>query len=254
MEGLRQSLHSHGYVRIPPKIFQLDPVTIQELRKEFDRLFHGHYETGIYPDEIHWRPALTKDNVTRELCNAWKASNVIAKIVCGEKLGQLAAALMGWSVVRIGQDDVLHKPPLSNAVGFHQDGAYISDNFVPSHDNCLTMWIALDDADQENGALQYAPGSHHWPYQSVGTVAESSFHFLNNENEKEPVVKRRCSYGTTEKCGGSSRKGSRRGDSLGRDSCSTSWTNGGPSSKFVAWQWTEHIQHTITKGFGSALN
>ncbi|KAG7366850.1 mitomycin antibiotics/polyketide fumonisin biosynthesis protein [Nitzschia inconspicua] len=187
MEGLRQSLHSHGYVRIPPEIFQLDPVTIQELRNEFDRLFHGHYETGIYPDEIHWRPALSKDNVTRELCNAWKASNVIAKIVCGEKLGQLASSLMGWSVVRIGQDDVLHKPPLSNAVGFHQDGAYISDNFVPSHDNCLTMWIALDDADQENGALQYAPGSHHWPYQAVGTVAESSFHFLHNENEKSPL-------------------------------------------------------------------
>jgi phytanoyl-CoA hydroxylase len=183
MQDLRQPFQEKGYVRIPRDIFHLDSETVHQLRTEFDRLFQGHFETGIYPDEIHWRPALSKENVTRELCNAWKSSNVIAKIVCGEKLGQLAASLMGWAVVRIGQDDVLHKPPLSNAVGFHQDGAYISDNFVPSDDNCLTLWIALDDADEENGALQYAPGSHRWPCETVDSVAASSFHSVQPDNQ-----------------------------------------------------------------------
>lgn len=187
MEDLRQSFLTQGYVSIPPEIFRLDPATIQALRDEFDRLFQGHYETGIYPDEIHWRPALSKENVTRELCNAWKASNVIAEIVASERIGQLAAELMEWKVVRLGQDDVLHKPPQSNAVGFHQDGAYISDNFVPSKDNCLTMWIALDDADSENGALQYAPESHLWPYEAVETVAASAFHSVQPEKEEDTL-------------------------------------------------------------------
>lgn len=187
MEELRQSFCTQGYVSIPAGIFRLDPTTIQALRDEFERLFQGHYETGIYPDEIHWRPMLSKENVTRELCNTWKASNVIAEIVASERIGQLAAKLMGWKVVRLGQDDVLHKPPQSNAVGFHQDGAYISDNFVPSHDNCLTMWIALDDADAENGALQYAPGSHLWPYKAVESVAASTFHSVQPDKEERKL-------------------------------------------------------------------
>jgi ectoine hydroxylase-related dioxygenase (phytanoyl-CoA dioxygenase family) len=109
---------------------------------------------------------------------------VIRDVVCSEALGKLAASIMGWNSTRIGQDDVIHKPPLSSAVGFHQDGAYISDNFLPSTNNCLTLWIALDDADEENGALQYAPGSHLWPYQPVDTVAESSFHAISDKIEE----------------------------------------------------------------------
>ena len=150
-----------------------------ELQVEFAALFDGHYETGICPDEIYWRPGIT---ATKEICNAWKASRKIAGIVCGKQLGSLACQLMGWKSSRIGQDDVLHKPSQSNAVGFHQDGAYISDNFVPRENNALTMWIALDDADEENVALQYAQGSHLWSSEDsinsevAGNVAGSSFH------------------------------------------------------------------------------
>lgn len=181
MDGLRETLQRDGYVKIPRHVFALDTEAVAILHAEFAALFEGHYETGIYPDEIHWRPGISKETATKEICNAWKASPNIASIVCGKELGSLACQLMGWKASRIGQDDVLHKPSLSNAVGFHQDGAYISDNFVPRENNSLTMWIALDDADEENGALQYAPGSHLWSAtDSKNVVAEnvdgSSFH------------------------------------------------------------------------------
>lgn len=180
-ECLKVSFRRRGFVKIPPDKFKLDENTIQTLRHEFDRLFSGTYDTGVYPDEIHWRPGISRNDVTRELCNAWKASPTVASIVCSGRLGKIASDLMGWDVVRMGQDDVLHKPPMSNAVGFHQDGAYISDNFLPVEDNCLTMWIALDDADTVNGALQYAPGSHLWPYRPVDSVSASSFHDVQQE-------------------------------------------------------------------------
>ncbi len=162
MEELKEEFDRQGYVKIPPNIFSLSAETLSELKSEFQALFDGQYETGIYPDEIHWRPGISKETATRELCNAWKASPKIASVVCSEKLGSLACDLMGWTASRIGQDDVIHKPSLSNAIGFHQDGTYISDNFFPRENNSLTLWIALDDADAENGALQYAAGSHHW--------------------------------------------------------------------------------------------
>jgi len=176
IQALKEDLQKNGFTKIPRSIFCLDETSLDTLREEFERLFDGIYETGIYPDEIHWRPGISRGNVTKEICNGWKASSRIASVVCGEELGRLACSLMDWTSSRIGQDDVLHKPPKSGAVGFHQDGAYISDNFVPRENNSLTMWIALDDADEENGAVQYAPASHLWPYMSVTDVSESSFH------------------------------------------------------------------------------
>ena len=39
------------------------------------------------------------------------------------------------------------------------DSAYISRQFCPSSNNSVTVWIALDDADEERGIVEYAPGS-----------------------------------------------------------------------------------------------
>lgn len=162
IDELRQDLFRNGFVRIPASVFQLSEDQVEALRKSFANLFDGQYETGIYPDEIHWRCGISREDATREICNGWKADPMVASVVCSRALGELARGLMNWESSRLGQDDVLHKPPRSGPVGFHTDGAYISDNFVPLENNCLTMWMALDDADEENGALQYAPGSHMW--------------------------------------------------------------------------------------------
>lgn len=175
---LKEQLHRNGYVKIPSTIFSLNDEVIGELRTEFDQLFDGQYATGIYPDEIHWRKGISKErNITKELCNGWKASHMIRNIVTQVHLGKLACMLMDWDACRLGQDDIIHKPPQSmNPVGFHQDGTYISDNFVPRENNCLTMWMSLDDVDEENGALQYAPGSHLWlkNYKNNKTGKEST--------------------------------------------------------------------------------
>ena len=192
-QDLREELKTKGFVKLPRSVFHLDDVTVQNLRDEFDKLFAGEYDTGIYPDEIHWRKGISKENVTRELCNAWKSSTAIRNIVCMETIGKLACALSAtnWTAARIGQDDVIWKPPNSSAscVGFHQDGTYISDNFIPRENNCLTMWIALDDCDIENGTLQYAPGSHLWTTTSDKSVAEnvsaSSFHVDDNDHDND---------------------------------------------------------------------
>jgi phytanoyl-CoA hydroxylase len=189
MDNLQEEFQQNGFVRIPPSVFCLDKDAVLEMRDEFDKLFAGQYDTGIYPDEIHWRQGISRENATKEICNGWKARHSIANVVCSKELGKLACQIMGWNCSRIGQDDVIHKPPNSNPVGFHQDGAYISDNFVPRNDNSLTLWIALDDADEENGALQYAPGSHLWPQATASDVSESSFHVGDKEDHLSSLRK-----------------------------------------------------------------
>ena len=85
---------------------------------------------------------------------------------------------MKWEKgTRIGQDDVLWKPPGASGVAWHQDADYISNQFQPRDDNSVTVWLALDDADAETGVVQYAKGSHRWPLVGVKQdVADSSFH------------------------------------------------------------------------------
>eukprot|EP00978_Attheya_sp_CCMP212_P009293 scaffold21966_cov38-Attheya_sp.AAC.2 len=107
------------------------------------------------------------------MCNAWKSDRTIASVVLNQDLGKFVASVMGWSSVRVAQDDLVWKPPSLDdqdaepkqridTVGFHQDSAYISAQFVPYDNNSVTVWMALDPADEETGCLEYAVGSHLW--------------------------------------------------------------------------------------------
>ncbi len=69
---------------------------------------------------------------------------------------QLAEELLGEAV--IGKNlQYFNKPPgTGKATPVHQDGYYFM--LQPSH--ALTMWLALDVADEENGCVRYLAGSH----------------------------------------------------------------------------------------------
>ena len=168
---------------------------IEAIVEKFPRLYKGDFETGHYPDEWHWREGISKESCTREICNGWKSDRTVAAAVLSERLGEVVCSIMNstfssdsaeerkylkWAGSRIGQDDVLWKPPAARGVGFHKDSAYISRQFVPEKNNMITCWMALDDADPENGVVQYARGSHRWPAAGELTSTTSDFH-----NEKD---------------------------------------------------------------------
>ena len=73
-----------------------------------------------------------------------------------DKPKQLAEELLGEAV--IGKNlQYFNKPPgTGKATPVHQDGYYFM--LQPSH--ALTMWLALDVADEENGCVRYLAGSH----------------------------------------------------------------------------------------------
>jgi ectoine hydroxylase-related dioxygenase (phytanoyl-CoA dioxygenase family) len=138
----------------------IDDETIEALRKRFEPLFEGEYETGIRPDEVNWVPGRDPEDRTRQICNGWKADRTIAAQVLSERTGRLAAGLMGWDGVRIVQDNVIWKPPGTKSLGMHQDGSYL-DYLVPPE--MVTVWVALDETAAEAGTMTYAAGSHQWP-------------------------------------------------------------------------------------------
>ena len=143
---------------------------LELLRERYVPLFDGEYETGIRPDEVNWVPGRDPEDRTRQLCNAWRADNVIAAQVLSERTGRLAAQLARYRGVRILQDNVLWKPPGTKAIGFHQDSSY-ADYLVPPE--MITCWISLHETQADAGPIEFVRGSHTWP---KSPPARSEFH------------------------------------------------------------------------------
>lgn len=152
-----QQFQTNGFLVIENLI---DADTVQRVSDRIEPLFHGKFETGIYPDEWHWRAGLSLPDVTREICNAWKSDLAIASVVLSAEVGRLTATLAGWTGARIGQDSVWMKPPGAREVSLHQDATYISYIDPPE---MMTCWIALDNTTADIGTIEYVPGSHRWP-------------------------------------------------------------------------------------------
>jgi hypothetical protein len=109
-----------GFVLTPSPV--LSEATIAALKDRYVSMFAGEFETGQYPDEWHWREGISRAQATREICNGWKADRLVASVVTSNALGELVSRLAGWEDARVGQDDVLWKPPGGDAVGYHTDG------------------------------------------------------------------------------------------------------------------------------------
>jgi len=133
---------------------------IDAARARFEPLFSGEFQTGLYPDEWNWRMGRDREDLTRQICNGWKSDLTIASIVLRADVGEACARLRRWPGARIGQDNVIWKPPGTKPLGFHQDDSY-NDWIVPAEMN--TCWITLDDTKAYQGTIEYVRGSHQWP-------------------------------------------------------------------------------------------
>ena len=138
----------------------ISEATVMLLRERFDKLFSGEYSTGIAPDEVNWVRGRDPETKTRQICNGWKADQLIAAQVLSEQSGRLAAQLAGWDGVRIVHDNCLWKPPGARTLGMHQDGSYAG--YVDPAE-MITVWVALDQTFAQSGTIEYVGGSHKWP-------------------------------------------------------------------------------------------
>ena len=161
---------------------------VDALRRCFDDLFNGRFETGISPDEVNWQTGESDPSRARQICNGWRADRTIARTVLRKDIAKAVAELMDWSGVRIMQDNVIWKPPGTKSLGYHQDNAYLHW-FAPGQ--ICTVWIALDDIAPENGTMELVRGSHRWG----ASLPEGEFHAP--DDYRAPMMKRAAEIGET---------------------------------------------------------
>ena len=165
--------NENGFLIID-KFIDLD--FIDKLKSRFEPLFKGEFETGIEPDEWNWKFGDPED-LTRQICNGWKADDLIKQFVCNEIVGKSCSILMNWGGAKLVQDNVLWKPPKGKTLGYHQDAAY-DDWLIPQ--TMMTCWMSLDNTSEKTGTLEYVKGSHKWGLQPP----KGEFHSPEDYREK----------------------------------------------------------------------
>ncbi|KAF4678905.1 hypothetical protein FOZ60_015890 [Perkinsus olseni] len=169
LQAIQTSLATKGYATLEQLLCPQQALTLAD---KFPAIFRGEFDTGVFPDEWHWREGISKESAPREIVNAWKADDTVAGVVLSRELGSLVKAITGWESVRVAQDDLWWKAPATanSATKGHTDAEYF--NFFKDN-SLLTLWIALDPVGEENSPLQYIEGSHQWPVRKDN---EATFH------------------------------------------------------------------------------
>ena len=158
LDEARTTYREQGWWR-SPVLFDADEVA--RFCSATGRVITGEY-LGDRPPTLALPPNPTERDL-RKIDNSWWADPDLASLATDPRLGEIAAGLLGATSVRLWQDQLLYKPPggpSETNIGWHQDWA--SWDTVASHDAFVTAWVAFDDVDDENGAMQMIPTSHTW--------------------------------------------------------------------------------------------
>lgn len=112
-------------------------------------------DPGLWPEDSELPPEPGKS--VGFLFNLWLWNDDVRQVSFHPTLARWAAQLIGARQVRILEDNALFKDAgQGGSLKWHQDYPY----WPLAQPNAVTAWIALDDVDAENGAMQMAAGSH----------------------------------------------------------------------------------------------
>ncbi|RYX80721.1 phytanoyl-CoA dioxygenase family protein [bacterium] len=96
-----------------------------------------------------------------QIVNIWEGSEAFERVVNNSILAEEVAQLLPGKEVRLFHDQIQFKPATTGGVNmWHQDSPYWP--VLWPKDVQLTAWVALDDADVDNGCMSMVKGSHLW--------------------------------------------------------------------------------------------
>ena len=156
-EAQLEFFHQHGYLA---GIQLLNDAQVETLRNELNAIANPQHPRHHLFYEFHSNEATDPTKVLFHALGAWRLTPGFHDLLWHPQFVLAASQLLGGAV-RFWHDQLFCKPAQhGGVVAWHQDYSYWTRTQPLAH---LTCWIGLDDARQDNGCLQYIPGSHRWP-------------------------------------------------------------------------------------------
>ena len=163
--ALAEDFVEQGYVVVPDLV---DSAVRRAIIDDGERFRSGHYPVSNLPASGDILAVHFPHYVSDVAADAVRHPGVV------DVVSQIAGAhLPKWDgATKCMQSMLFFKPPGLQGQAWHQD-----ERFIPTRDRSLVgAWIALDDADTDNGCLWVLPGSHRtgrlWPTRDHGRPDE----------------------------------------------------------------------------------
>jgi ectoine hydroxylase-related dioxygenase (phytanoyl-CoA dioxygenase family) len=149
--------NENGYLA---NIKMLDEKQINIIRLEIEALADPRHPGHHLFYEFHSNESTDPSTVLFHALGAWRITPALHDVLWNPRFLVAASQLLGNVSVRFWHDQLFCKPPKKGGVvAWHQDYSYWTRTKPVAH---LTCWCGLDNSTQENGCLQYVPGSHRW--------------------------------------------------------------------------------------------
>jgi ectoine hydroxylase-related dioxygenase (phytanoyl-CoA dioxygenase family) len=138
----------------------LDEEQLDTLRGEMQRVIDDRADHSK-PQPVMLRNLGEEHAPVWQIVNIWQASDAFRQLALNRTIAQEVAQLTDARELRIWHDQIQYKPAgKGGANHWHQDSPYWPP-LVPK-DQQVTAWVALDDADANNGCMSMVAGSHRW--------------------------------------------------------------------------------------------
>jgi ectoine hydroxylase-related dioxygenase (phytanoyl-CoA dioxygenase family) len=135
----------------------LDVAELAALRTAYDRIFAATEKPASYRNLGQKEGGAPSEGAVLQIIDMHKLDDAFRRILYKPAILDLVEGLMGTPNIRLYHDQALYKPPLhGDEVPWHQDNGYWKLDPAAA----MSLWIALDDADEANGCMRFIPGSH----------------------------------------------------------------------------------------------
>jgi len=150
-ESLKALFDRDGYVFIPGFL------TAQEVGELNEKLvgFIGQTVPSMPSGEVFYEDK-SDASTLKQLINLNCYDPYFEKVLKGSRFEELATGLLGEMVIPKTLEYFNKPPKIGKPTPPHQDAYYFNMN----PPQAATMWLALEEVDEENGCVRYVRGSH----------------------------------------------------------------------------------------------
>jgi phytanoyl-CoA hydroxylase len=149
-EALSQAFRRDGFMFLPGF---LSPEEVDEVNVQLEKLIRDVVPT--MPPEHAFYEGERNPGTLKQLQTLFDYDSFFSRMMFGSRFEKLASVLLDDAVT--GQNmQYFNKPPkIGKPTPAHQDGFY----FMLEPNEAVTMWMALEPVDEENGCVRYVRGS-----------------------------------------------------------------------------------------------
>ena len=123
------------------------------------------------PREQVFYEILGQPDTLKQIIGLFNHDTYFHRLMFGSRFEKLAELLLQGPVVGKNMQYFNKPPQIGKATPPHQDGYY----FMLDPCEALTMWLALEEVDEENGCVRYVRGSHLLPLRPHGRTQTLGF-------------------------------------------------------------------------------